>query len=227
MSDSPSRPAPEPPVTRSAKSPRQALMGVGVIVAGLLIALAGLGLAYGYLFANDRILVLKPDWAEAVTLGRLLAAPEGYVERRVRVRGELWRLGPDRAVLVPTGSGVERVPVEALTAFIKDPANKGKEPPTMRPLPAKRLRLACSGGGSMKTVSFYEAAQDAGGGEVEIAGRFCRVEGPGGTPVLRAAAVVDPPQPLFRAPVQLMAGLGVGGPLVGLVLIVIGWRLAR
>ena len=227
MSDSPSRSAPAPPAAKPAKSPRQSLMGIGVIVAGVLFAIAGLGLAYGYLFANDRILVLQPDWAESVTLERMLAAPEGYEERRVRVRGELWRLGPDRAVLVPTGSGAERVPVAALTAFIKDPANKGKEPPTVRPLPAKRLRLACSGGGSMKTVSFYEAAQDAGGGEVEIAGRFRRGEGPGGTPVLRAAAVVDPPQPLFRAPVQLMAGLGVGGPVIGLVLVVIGWRLAR
>ncbi len=225
MDRSPAGQPPPGPAARGNASRR--LLGVGVAVAGILLALASLAIGHAYLIAHDRLLVLKPDWAEPAALDRLVTEPGTHDDRRVRVRGELWRVAPDSAVLVPAGSGPERLPVEALTAFIKDPANAGKEPPTVRPLPATRLLLDCAEGGAMKTLSFYEAAEAAGGGEVEVAGRFRRGEDPGGTPVLRAVAVVTPPQPDYRAPVILVLGLGAIGPVIGAGLAFIGWRLAR
>mgnify|MGYP000106108334 CR=1 FL=1 len=215
------------PAPRRAGGAARPGAGLAAIAAGLLLALGGLGLGAAYLVARDRVLVLKPGWAEPVALDRLLAEPGAFDGRRVRVRGELWRVEPGRAALVPAGSGPERVPIEALTAFIQDPANAGREPPSERPLPARHLHLACEAGGAMKTLSFYDAREDAAGGEVEIAGRLHREGGPGGTPVLQAVVVVDPPQPVFRAPVLMVLGLAAFGPLVGAGLAYIGWRLAR
>jgi hypothetical protein len=77
----------------------------------------------------------------------------------------------------------------------------------------------------MKTLSFFDAETAAEGGEVEIAGRFARAGGPGGTPVLLATAVVHPPQPEFKPPVQIIAGLTVVGPLIGAAFVWLGFRL--
>jgi hypothetical protein len=214
-------------VTAETGSGGSRVAGIAVAAAGLLLVLAGLGLGHAYLFEGDRILVLKPEMADAVALDVLVSAAPAHDGRRVRVRGELWRIAPSSAVLVPTGSGPERLGIDELVALLKDPANAKRPVPQVRALPATHLALVCSAGGGRKTLSFYEAAEAAQGGTVEVAGRFLSAGGPGGAPALDAAAMVEPSQPEFHAPVVLFVGVFAAVPVIGLILLLLGIVLAR
>jgi hypothetical protein len=205
------------------------MLGLCIAAVGLVFVLLGIHLGYWYFILHDRILFVRPDLAEEATLDRLLAEPNAFDGRWVRVRGEIWRAQPVSAVLVPAGSGYEGRPVDEMVAFLKDPANKGKEVQVNRALPAKHLNLFCFEGAGMKTLSFGGAAVPADGPAVAatVAGRFHAGAPPQTAPSLGVAAIVEPRQSEYAAAIVLITGFAALALLGGAVCVGVGWWIRK